>query len=68
VLRLYDRIDDDFLFVGTGNDKSRATSLGTKLTAKRNAVIGGYRLSSSRHPGSNQYRLSPTGNGHTNMP
>lgn len=58
LLPLYDGIENDFLDLGAGNDRSQVTRLGKALTNKRDAVVCGHRLvRGASQSGSSRWRL-----------
>lgn len=61
LLVAYDHVDDDFLNLGDGSDRSRGTRLGKALPGKRDAVVGNFKVTfAGESSGSNRWRLTPT--------
>lgn len=64
LLVAYEYVDDDFLNLGDGSDRSRGTRLGKALSGKRDAVVGNFKLTlAGESSGSNRWRLTPTAKG-----
>jgi len=61
LLVAYDNVDNDFLNLGDGSDRSRGTRLGKALSGKRDAVVGTFKVVfAGESSGSNRWRLTPT--------
>jgi hypothetical protein len=59
LLAAYDTCNDDFLFVGGGDERIRAGKLGYRLLGKRDVIVGSWRITLvDKNQGGNRWKLT----------